>query len=126
MNDNKCIRVLADPVQIKECKKNIQSIQEALSDISQVLNLSGNEARLKILHLLHREGEMCPCDLSDVLEMTVPAVSQHLRKLKDVGMIKDKKVGQTIFYSIIEQKVAIIMPILNQLLNMNAKKETIK
>ena len=126
MNANKCIRVLADPVQIKNCKKNIQDIQKPLSDISQVLNLSGNEARLKILYLLHREGEMCPCDLSDVLEMTVPAVSQHLRKLKDVGMIKDKKVGQTIFYSIIEQKVDIIMPILKQLLKINTKKETIK
>ncbi len=126
MNENKCIRVLADPVQIKDCKKNIQDLQKPLSDISQVLNLSGNEARLKILYLLHREGEMCPCDLSDVLEMTVPAVSQHLRKMKDVGMIKDKKVGQTIFYSIIEQKVDIIMPILKQLLNINTKKETIK
>ncbi len=126
MNENKCIRVLADPVQIKDCKKNIQDIQKPLSDISQVLNLSGNEARLKILYLLHREGEMCPCDLSDVLEMTVPSVSQHLRKMKDVGMIKDKKVGQTIFYSIIEQKVDIIMPILKQLLNINTKKETIK
>ena len=126
MENFQCIRVLADPVQIKECKNNLQGIKKPLFDISQVLNLSGNEARLKILYLLHRENEMCPCDLSDVLEMTVPAISQHLRKLKDVGMIKDKKIGQTIFYSIIEQKVAIIMPILNQLLKIDTEKETIK
>lgn len=58
---------------------------------------------------------MCTSDLSDVLEMTPPAISQHLRKLKDRGLIKDKKVGQTIFYSIVEESVQLILPLLKQL-----------
>ncbi len=68
---------------------------------------------------------MCPCDLSDVLEMTVPAVSQHLRKLKDGGLVTDKKVGQTIFYSVIPEKTRILTPVLNELIELN-RKETVR
>jgi len=49
--------------------------------------------------------------------MTVPAVSQHLRKLKDARMVSDKKVGQTIFYSLNETNIGTIRPVLNDLLN---------
>ncbi len=112
---NTCIRVLADPVQIKECKKALSTIETPLSQISNSLSLAGNKVRLKILYLLLREGKMCPCDLSDVLEMTVPAISQHLRKLKNGGMVLDKKVGQTIFYSLIEENSEIIRPVLESL-----------
>ena len=66
---NTCIRVLADPVQIKECKEAIQSLEEPLADVTKVFNLARNAARLKILYLLSREGEMCPCDFSDILEI---------------------------------------------------------
>jgi len=100
--NNKCIRLLADPVQIRDCKKSLQNMQSILRDIASVLNLAGNEVRLKIIFLLDQEREMCPCDLSDVLDMSVPAISQHLRKMKDGGIVKDRKVGQTIFYSIVE------------------------
>ena len=118
-----CIRVLADPVQIKECKESINRLDEKLSEATKIFNLSGNAARLKILFLLHKEGEMCPCDLSDVLEISVGGVSQHLRKLKDGGLVLDKKVGQTIFYSIIEENAGIVMPILNQLYELENEKE---
>lgn len=116
---NTCIRVLADPVQIKECKETINRLDEKLSEATKVFNLSGNAARLKILFLLYKEDEMCPCDLSDVLDMSVGGVSQHLRKLKDGGLVQDKKVGQTIFYSIKSENLLIIKPVLESLLNEN-------
>ena len=124
--DNKCIRVLADKNQIKQCKEEINEINDSISQLSKVLNLAGNEVRLKILYLLHKEGEMCPCDLSDVLSMTVPAISQHLRKMKDGGIVIDKKVGQTIFYSVVEENAMIIMPVLDQLYNIKNEKETVQ
>ena len=98
MDNKSCIRVFADVNQIKECKKDISSKQSNFNNLSNVLGLAGNEVRFKIIYLLHKEGKMCPCDLSDVLEMTVPAISQHLKKLREGGVIKDKKVAQTIFY----------------------------
>lgn len=110
-----CIRVLADPVQIKNCKDTLDRLDEELLLTTQVFSLSGNAARLKILFLLHKEGEMCPCDLSDILDISVGGISQHLRKLKDGKLIKDKKVGQTVFYSLINENTEILKPVLEVL-----------
>ena len=82
-SNNTCIRVLADVNQINQCRDDIRNIGIDLKKIAAILDLAGNEVRLKILFLIHKEGEMCPCDLSDVLRMKVPAISQHLSKMKD-------------------------------------------
>jgi len=121
MNDNTCIRVLADINQINQCRDDIRYIGNDLKRIASILDLAGNEVRLKILFLIHKEGEMCPCDLSDVLRMKVPAISQHLRKMKDGGIIRDKKVGQTIFYSLVKENSVAFLPLLNQLIKQNNK-----
>lgn len=125
MKTNSCIRVLADVNQINQCKEDVKRINGSVKRISKALSLAGNEVRLKILFLLYKEREMCPCDLSDVLEMKVPAISQHLRKLKDADLIIDKKIGQTIFYSILEEEAEIIIPFLKKLKIFN-QKEVIK
>ena len=112
---NSCIRVFADEKQIEACKDELVQVQNTLSQLSRVLNLAGNEVRLKIMYLLHIEGEMCPCDLSDVLGMTVPAISQHLRKMKDGGLIGDNKVGQTVFYSLQEEDIEVLNPLFDRI-----------
>ena len=98
-NDN-CIRLQADIVQIKSCREKLKVNSKSFLQLVQVLALAGNEVRLEILFLLDEESELCPCDLSDILCMSIPAVSQHLRKLKDANVIEARKVGQTIFYSL--------------------------
>jgi ArsR family transcriptional regulator, lead/cadmium/zinc/bismuth-responsive transcriptional repressor len=118
---NTCIRVLADPVQIKECKETLSRLDVQLDLATKIFNLAGNAARLKILFLLHKEGEMCPCDLSDVLDISVGGISQHLRKLRDGGLVKDKKVGQTVFYSLVEANLNIVKPVLESLSIQNQK-----
>lgn len=112
---NTCIRVFADVNQIKQCKQDISSKANQFGNLSKVLGLAGNEVRFKIIYLLNKEGKMCPCDLSDILEMTVPAVSQHLKKLKEGGLIQDKKVAQTIFYSLSSDYKEIVNPLLSLL-----------
>lgn len=110
MNKKTCIRVLADVNQIKQCREKIRVNVGTFSDLARVIELSGNTVRLKILYLLEEEGELCPCDLSDILEMSVPAISQHLRKLKDGNIIQAKRVGQTIFYSLTDDHLKILKP----------------
>lgn len=110
---NTCIRVFADSDQINRCREDLKSKEEGLLELADVLNLAGNAVRLKILYLLKQENELCPCDLSDILGMTVPAVSQHLKKLKDAGIVTTKKSGQTIFYSVEEQSQRIISSVLD-------------
>ena len=63
-----------------------------------------------ILYLLEEEKELCPCDLADILGMTVPAVSQHLRKLKDGNIVETRKEAQTIYYSLTKENLKILKP----------------
>ncbi|MCH8903534.1 MAG: winged helix-turn-helix transcriptional regulator [Bacteroidetes bacterium] len=93
-----CIRVFADIDQLNNCRKRLHELDSSFSKISNALSLAGNNVRLKILFLLFEEQKLCVCDLSDILSMKIPAVSQHLRKLKDGGVIDSSKAGQTIFY----------------------------
>ena len=83
--------------------------------MSRVLSLAVNETRLIILFLLNEEKELCPCDFSDILVMSVPAVSQHIRKMKDVGLIISRRAGQTLFYSITPQRSPMLLNILNNI-----------
>ena len=110
-----CIRDCADKNQLNRCIETLDDYQAEFERTSKVLNLAGNEFRLKILFLLKEEDRMCPCDLSDVLKMTVPAVSQHLKKLKDANLVIINKEGQTIFYSLNESEVTLLLPILESL-----------
>jgi DNA-binding transcriptional ArsR family regulator len=73
-----------------------------LQTLSDLLAVAGNIQRLKVLYLLHAHKEMCVCDLAEILEITDSAVSQHLRKLKDKNIIKSRRKGQTIYYSLVQ------------------------
>lgn len=103
MKETTCIRVFADERQINNCKTEIRKVKTSIEMLSKALNLAGNEVRLKILYLLFSEGRLCVCDLSDILSMSPPAISQHLRKLKDGGVIQNQRVAQTIYYSLNSQ-----------------------
>lgn len=110
MGNDSCIRILANKEQIKCCREKLKGNSKSFIHLSQILSLTGNEVRLKIIFLLEEEGELCPCDLSDILGMSVPAVSQHLRKLKDGNIIQNRKEGQTIFYSLNPVHLKMLRP----------------
>ncbi|WP_073075571.1 ArsR/SmtB family transcription factor [Flavobacterium chilense] len=111
MENQSCIRQLADQNQIKECRNTIKSNEIAFEELSNLLALAGNTVRLKILFLLEEENELCPCDLSDILGMSVPAISQHLRKMKDGNIIESRREGQTIFYSLKTKQLELLQPL---------------
>ncbi|MCJ8163217.1 metalloregulator ArsR/SmtB family transcription factor [Pontibacter sp. E15-1] len=120
--DKACIRVYADKERLEACTQKLLAAQEHIQRLSQVLSLAGSETRLQILYLLEEEGELCVCDISDVLQMTMPAVSQQLRKLKDAHIIKSKKVGQTVFYSLKDEHLEIIRPLFQHIQRASASK----
>ncbi|HUZ61703.1 MAG TPA: metalloregulator ArsR/SmtB family transcription factor [Hanamia sp.] len=122
---NTCIRLYADPVQIKSCKDKLENATNAFGTMSSVLSLAGNEVRLKILYLLEEEKELCPCDLSDILGMSIPAISQHLRKLKDGGIIQFRKEGQTIYYSLKSEHLKMLRSLFKYVNQLNVKIELV-
>ena len=125
MNDNNCIRLFADQEQIRNCKGKLRTAQKSFASLSNILALAGNEVRLKIVFLLEEEKELCPCDLADILGMTIPAVSQHLRKLKDGNIVETRKEGQTIYYSLTQENLKILKPCFKHINVQTQKLETV-
>lgn len=119
MKNDIWIRLEADAKQIMDCREVVQKFDSSFNDLSSILSLTGNSVRLKLLYLLNKEGRLCVCDLSDILEMNVSAISQHLRKLKDRNLIYSKKEAQTIFYSVTEDKLTLLTPFFEILDNSN-------
>ncbi|MBI3134739.1 MAG: helix-turn-helix transcriptional regulator [Bacteroidetes bacterium] len=110
MDNNSCIRQQADIKQINRCKDRVSELNDAFGYLSNSLELAGNNVRLKILFLLYEEKRLCVCDISDILGMTISAVSQHLRKLKDRKLILTDREAQTIFYSITKEYEKLLKP----------------
>ncbi len=125
MNDNTCIRLFADQEQINNCKNKLKTAKKSFASLSNILALAGNEVRLKIIYLLEEEKELCPCDLSDILGMSIPAVSQHLRKLKDGNIVETRKEGQTIYYSLTQDNLKILKPFFRHINQQTQKLETV-
>ncbi len=95
-----CIGPTFSKAEFTLIKRNLAA-QKGLATLADLLNAAGNIQRLKIIYLLHAHKEMCVCDLAEVLELTDSAVSQHLRKLKDKNIVKSRRQGQTIYYSLV-------------------------
>lgn len=126
MDENQtCIRILADKNQINACKQKVNANANSFEQLSGLLALAGNEVRLKIMFLLEEENELCPCDLADILGMSIPAVSQHLRKMKDGNMIEARRAGQTIFYSLKPEQLQLLQPFFKYIINQNSNLELV-
>ncbi|WP_445738052.1 ArsR/SmtB family transcription factor [Mariniflexile sp.] len=103
-----CTRGEANQKQLQNCMETLDNMEESFQKITKLLSIAGNDVRLKILYLLNAENELCPCDLADILKMSVPAISQHIRKMKDAGIIASRREGQTLYYSLNEDKTDIL------------------
>ncbi len=94
-----CVRTKIDQRKIENYHRMVNENKTGFKEIAKQIQLAGNDVRLKILWLL-KQDEFCVCDLSDILQMSIPAISQHLRKLKDNDMVDFRRDGQTLYYFI--------------------------
>lgn len=95
-----CRRASVDMVMIESAQDMLEAKQEDIESMQIIFALLGNEVRLKIIILLMHIDRICVCDLSDILKMKQSPISQHLRKLKDGGLLVNQREGMTIYYSI--------------------------
>lgn len=103
-----CTRAEANHTQLLNCQATIENLDNGFQQMTKLLSIAGNDVRLKILFLLNMENELCPCDIADILEMSMPAISQHLRKMKDAGFIASRREGQTLYYSLVKSETQIL------------------
>ena len=81
---------------------------ETLYDLAELFKVFGDSTRIKILYALF-EAELCVCDISKLLGLTQSAVSHQLRVLKGSRLVKFRKDGKTVFYSLADDHVRKII-----------------
>jgi ArsR family transcriptional regulator len=81
---------------------------ETLYDLAELFKVFGDSTRIKILYALF-EAELCVCDIAQLLGLTQSAVSHQLRVLKASQLVKPRKDGKTVFYSLADDHVRKII-----------------
>ncbi|WP_461810105.1 ArsR/SmtB family transcription factor [Faecalimonas sp.] len=82
--------------------------EEMLTDLADFFKVFGDTTRVKILYVL-LQSEMCVCDLAEVLQMTQSAISHQLRVLKQAKLVKNRRDGKTVFYSLEDGHIQTIL-----------------
>lgn len=82
--------------------------EEALFDLAELFKVFGDSTRIRILYLLF-EAEMCVCDIAQLLGMTQSAISHQLQVLKKSKLVKYRRDGKTVFYSLADGHVRTII-----------------
>lgn len=93
-----------------------------LEDATHILKLLGDKTRLTMMKLMD-DHACCVCEFVEIFQMSQPAISQHLRKLKDLGLVEEERKGQWIFYSVNKgnEYYSFIKDILEKLPSQNEK-----
>jgi len=87
--------------------KTLMPEEENLYDLAELFKVFGDTTRIKILCALF-ESEMCVCDIAALLNMTQSAISHQLRALKQARLVKYRKDGKIVFYSLDDDHVQSI------------------
>lgn len=82
--------------------------EEQLYDLAELFKVFGDSTRMRILFVLF-ESEMCVCDIAGLLGMTQSAISHQLRILKQSGLIKARRQGKEVYYSLADDHVSAIV-----------------
>ena len=99
IDDRTCIRQKADPVLLSRLRKDAYA-NDHLVALAAFMSVAGNETRLRMLYVLWEAGELCVCDLADIFEITQPAVSRHLKNLREKALVEARREAQTNYYSV--------------------------
>lgn len=83
--------------------------QLPLDQVTTFLKAIAEENRTKIVTALSRYPELCVCDIANILGISQANASSHLRKLYKVGVIKDRKEGKQVYYSLEDNHVQEII-----------------
>lgn len=82
--------------------------EEELEELAAFFKVFGDVTRVRILYTLLK-SEMCVCDLAQVLDMTQSAISHQLRLLKQMALVKNRREGKTVFYSLSDGHIVSIL-----------------
>ena len=88
--------------------KALLPADEELTRLAELYKIFGDATRIKILYALF-EAELCVCDIAELLGITVSAISHQLRILKSAELVKYRREGKTVYYSLADDHVRTII-----------------
>ena len=97
----------ADPETVSRLQQNLPA-DEVLYELAELFRIFGDSTRIRILYVLF-EAEMCVCDIAALLGMTQSAISHQLRALKSARLVKGRREGKVVFYSLADDHVKTII-----------------
>jgi ArsR family transcriptional regulator, virulence genes transcriptional regulator len=94
---------------------DMAALEEKAAEAARMLRLLSNERRMLVLCHLAGEGELGVGALADMVGLSQPALSQHLAKLREDGLVATRKEAQAVFYRLADPKVARLLAVLREL-----------
>ena len=94
---------------------DIQTFEAKAAEAAKMLKLLANEHRLLVLCRLVAEREMTVGDIADAIGLSQSALSQHLAKMRDDGLVATRRDGQTIYYRLADKNVARLLTLLKNI-----------
>ncbi|HHY62168.1 MAG TPA: helix-turn-helix transcriptional regulator [Firmicutes bacterium] len=92
------------------CVDEVEGRIPEVAGISEIFQILGNETRCRILYLLSFE-ELCTCHMAEMLGITMPAVSHHLRLLRAHRLVKTRPEGKHVYYSLADEHVLTLIQV---------------
>ena len=102
-----CERVTVHPEVVEQVRRNMPD-EDTLYHLTELFHVFGDSTRMRILYVLFA-SEMCVCDIAKLLGMTQSAISHQLRSLKQSKLVKYRREGKTVFYSLADGHVRTIL-----------------
>jgi len=100
-------------------QKKVDSVKDQMLEENTILNLSetfgalSDPTRVKILHALSKT-ELCVCDISAILDMSISAISHQLRVLRNMRLVKYRKDGKMVYYSLDDEHIVKLFKVAHQ------------
>ena len=104
--DEVCDLVQIDLARVRKLRTELVA-PEAVEDLAETFSALGDPTRVRILDALSH-GELCVCDLAAVLGLSQSAVSHQLRLLRNIRLVRPRRDGRIVFYSLDDQHIMAI------------------
>lgn len=108
VNDVECCDIFQTHEELLKLVSEHMPDEDKLYDLAELFKVFGDSTRIRILYVLF-EAEVCVCDLAEALNMTQSAISHQLKILKQSRLVKGRREGKSVFYSLSDDHVRTII-----------------
>ncbi len=103
-----CAAKVVDAEKVRHVKERLLDADEA-ARMAELFKLLGDPTRTRLLYALLEAGELCVCDLAETVEVPESSVSHALRLLRTAGVVRNRRAGRMIYYSLEDAHVRLLL-----------------